>query len=142
MKEELEIIEQQLADLRLKQARLELENFKNHLVPTLEASIGKTFAYRNNSSGSDEPKWDVFRKLLGVEFSQYNAWLIFEECAVRGNGQAELSNQCSLVSQRDDFPRLEPGWTPCDAEEYERNRALTLATLCNPTRYRESFSAR
>jgi hypothetical protein len=135
MAKTLDEVKKQLSDLRTEELRLEAENFETRMTPLVKDSIGKTYAYRNNHSGGSEGRWDVFRKVKAVVFSEYNAWVICEECQLRADsGVPELTIHSDLIRRGDkEFPRPEMGWEPCDAGEFEACKRLVLEQLENPT---------
>lgn len=142
MNDDLKQVNDQLQTLRRKQMALEAAEFKERLRPLIEKAIGKTYAYRGNSYSTSE-KWDEFRKLLVVSFSQYHAWMVFEQCAVRHDGSAKIETVADLVSSADGrFPKLESNWTECDESEYEANRVAVIIALSRPDRFIKSLSAR
>jgi hypothetical protein len=143
MAETLESVKKKLGELQGEELRLEAENFKNRMTPLVQASIGKTYVYRNNSSGGSE-RWSVFRKVKNIVFTEYNAWVICEKCQLRtDSGVPELTVHVDLVRREDkDFPRPESGWSPCPVAEFEEARRLTLEQLDNPTMACDKIRAR
>jgi hypothetical protein len=132
--ETLESIKEKLSDLRMQEMRLEQENFQTRLKPLVQSAIGKTFAYRNNSSGGSE-RWDVFKKVKAVVFTEYHAWVLCEECQLRtDSGVPELTIHSDLLSRdTKEFPRPDMGWKACPVEEFERAKQAVLEQLENPT---------
>lgn len=139
----LKEVRDNLDKLRSEEMRLAAARFKKVTTPQIKAAIGKTFVYRNNSSGGTG-RWDTFRRLRAVEFSKYHAWLVFEECSLRADdGRAEISIQSQLLSHSDEeFPSVERGWVACGEAEYEATRALVLKQLENPTNACEYLRSR
>jgi hypothetical protein len=133
MPKTLEQVNKQLSELSSERMRLEAENFRNYLRPLISQAIGKTFAYRNNSSGGED-RWDVFRKVKGVEFGSLHAWVISEECSLRTDtGVPDLTLHFDLVNaNQKSFPNPEMGWIPCDPAEFEEARVLVISQLENP----------
>lgn len=137
-------VKKQLEVLRSQELKLEAENFKNSIVPKLEALVGKTFVYRNNSCGGGrDEKFDTFRKLLRVAFSEYHAWGIFEECQIPSDGRASIELHADLANRGDVKLRfLDLGWQPCAVEEYEAMRQEVLQQFANPEKHFNYLSDR
>lgn len=128
----LQEVKRKLEELRLEEMRLEAENFHEHLKDKIVKSIGKTFAFRNNSCGGEE-RWDAFRKLKGVEFGKYHAWAVYETCQLRADtGIPELELSVDLISRDGTFPKTDDGWEPCETVEFEECKRLCLRELENP----------
>lgn len=124
---ELKAIEKKLRELRAEQTRLEADNFRDQLIPTINAHIGKTFAYRRNCySCPSEPSdyWDVFRRLVKVNFGDLHAWAIYQEVQIDSGGVPQITLKIDLV--RDVFPKLESGWKPCASTEFEAAYARAI----------------
>lgn len=140
MATELESIERQLAELHLKRMRLNSEKFKNTIAPTIRNFLGTPFVYRNNSCGHGG-KFDSFRRLLRVIFSEYHVWLVFEQCQITDHGIASLQTESELVSQDAKvLAFIELGWKPCSREEYDKQREATLCEIADPVLHCEELA--
>lgn len=130
-KDELQSLEDQISELRLKQSNLEVDRFRNKTVPLLESMVGTAFVYRNNSCGGPE-RWDSFRKCIRLVHGTYHSFLIFEQCDINGDGIPHIRIETAGIGRSGvDFPG-KLGWESCEMSEYEENRKRVIAQLDCP----------
>jgi hypothetical protein len=127
-------IQAEINRLRGEQAVIAYDVLHNETLPSIRARIGETFVYRGNSFGGGEPKFDTFRKLIGVQTGDYNLTLLFEEVQIDSHGRPELSIEFGWLGACLEQGTLskDGGWKPCDLQEYETTRSKALQELQNP----------
>lgn len=142
--DQITAIGKKIFELRQEQVRLETTNFQDELRPQISASIGKTFAYRRNCyscPSKAEDYWDIFRKLVDVQFSELHAWLIFQEVQIDSYGNPRVTLAYDSVSSRESFPKLASGWAPCEEEEFEKNYRAALDQFNTHSLYSKHWAA-
>jgi hypothetical protein len=119
-----------------KQIQADLIKFKNKkedeelkiLGKWIEDNIGKTFVYRNNSSGGDSPKWDVFKIIVGKK-NNYTA--IVQEWKLINSREKQFSieqKEDNLYIWSKDEDTL-GGCPRCTLKEFESNKKKILRLL-------------
>jgi len=129
-------LQDQLRVLRQRISDMEIQEFQGKMKPALNGLIGQCYVWHNNNWGEGrEKKWDTFRKVIGVAFTTYNAWVLFCQCDVDADGRASLRNESQLISRDDTNP--EPwmrigGWKHCSESEYDAAFQYALNILTDP----------
>lgn len=129
MATELQKVQMHIAKLRERESKLTASEWNKTVLPKLQASVGKTFAYRDNSYGSDCPKWDEFRKLVAVIPQKYSwALLVYQRCCIDGRGCAKV-----VIETHYSHGLLkDTGWAECSAEEFSLELSRTIAQFVAP----------
>lgn len=136
-KPRIDTINEQIESLREEKCRLQRAEFLSKSLPQIVRAVGKTWAYRNNTGDGSGKRWDEFRKLLTYIYSDGGAWLIWEECALRGDGHARLETGAAYTNC---WPPQD-SWLPCPASEYAKCRKAVLKELANPAK-RKAYLAK
>lgn len=138
MKKTIKQLELERARIKEQINKIEDEEFIKKQVPFLKSLVGKCFVYRNNSCGSDIPKWDVYKKVIDLIKTKDGCFLfICKEFETDGNGNSKVEiNKQFVYSHRNWWNKIPfTGFVSCSnteyLEEYEKvlNEMSTQKTM-------------
>lgn len=134
MSTEIEILDQQILELRKKRNALEDKRYDEITVPYLKSLVGKTYAYRNNSYSCPEPGeyFDCFRRVLRAVHGKDASCLICVDVSTDYKGNSSARHTIDFPTNPDYKAFAGGGWEECPEKEFNEAWLKAMQQFNNP----------
>jgi len=145
-KQTIKKLQKEAAEIRARINEIEEEEIEKIQKPRLKECVGKCFAYRRNCYScpkNESDYWDVFRKVLEwVDTKERGFHFICEEFYIDRDGKIVFIIDDQLPYLNKEWWGKNPfhGFEEITKDEYERERAKTLAEMKSRTKLKRALS--